>query len=74
MSLKTKMWSKGAHLEQTCFGTEREEKKGRELGLGRRSSCGVILSHFLLLRDQAAYKRRFEEIQGMKTNPNFTLL
>ena len=74
MRLKTKMWSKGAHLEQTRFGREREEKRGRELGLGRRSRFGVILSHFLLLRDQATYKRRFEEIQGMNTNPNFTLL
>ena len=28
-------------------------------------------SHFLLLRDQETYKRRFREIQGKKSNPNF---
>ena len=63
-----------AHLSKSLFGKEREEKKGRELGLRRRSSFGVIPSYFLLLKDQATYKRIFEEIHGMNTNPNFTLL
>ena len=26
-------------------------------------------SHFLLLRDQATYKKRFEEVQGNKSKP-----
>ena len=49
--------------EKVVFGCSLEhitllgEKRGRELGLGRRSSFGVILSHFLLLRDQETYKR-----------------
>ena len=34
---------------------------------------GGIVSHFLLLRDQATYKRRFEEIESKKSNPNFPL-
>ena len=38
-----------------------KEKRGTELGLGRRSSFGVAPSHFLLLRDQTTWKRRFEE-------------
>ena len=32
-----------------------------------------IVFHFLLLRDQATYKRRFEEIEGKKSNPSFPL-
>ena len=38
MGFKDQKWSKGAHLEQSRFGREREEKRERELGLGRRSS------------------------------------
>ena len=34
---------------------------------------GGIVSHFLLLRDQATYKRRFEEIESKKSNPSFLL-
>ena len=30
-------------------------------------------SHFFLIRDQATYKKRFEEVQGNKSNPNFIL-
>ena len=36
-------------------------------------NVGGIVSHFLLLRDQAVYKRRFEEIKGKKSNPSFPL-
>ena len=32
-----------------------------------------IVSYFLLLRDQATYKRIFEEIEGKKSNPSFPL-
>ena len=41
---------------------------GENLGFARRSDFGGI-SHFLLLRDQAIWKRSFEEIQGKKTKP-----
>ena len=34
-----------------------------------RSDFGGIVSHFLLLRDQATWKGRFEETQGKKTKP-----
>ena len=73
MKFKDQKWSKGAHLEQTRFGREREEKRERELGLGRISVLGGISSHFLLLCDQATYKRRFEKIEGKKSNPSFPL-
>ena len=33
---------------------------------------GGIVSHLLLLRDQASYKRRFEEIKGK--NPALAIL
>ena len=43
-------------------------KRERKLGFARRSDFGGIVSHFLLLRDQA-WKGRFEEIKGKKTKP-----
>ena len=48
---------------------------GRELGLGIRSSFGVIPSHFLLLRDQTTWKRIFEEVKVRKSNfnPSFVI-
>ena len=33
----------------------------RRLRFARRSDFGGIVSHFLLLRDQTTWKRRFEE-------------
>ena len=46
----------------------------KKLGLGKDQVLGGISSQVLLLRDQATYKRRFEEIQGKKKpNPNFPL-
>ena len=74
MRLKTKIWFKGAPLSKSRFGEKRGEKWEKRLGLGKNQVLGGISSHLLLLRDQATYKRRFEEIQGMNTNPNFTLL
>ena len=41
--------------------------------MGKDQFLGGISFHFLLLRDQATYKRRFEKIQGKKPNPNFPL-
>ena len=61
----------GCSLEHITF---LREEKGRELGLGRRSSFGVILSHFLLLRDLTTWKRRFEEAKVRKSNPNLSFL
>ena len=61
----------GCSLEHIMFF---REEKGRELGLGRRSSFGVILSHFLLLRDLTTWKRRFEEAKVRKSNPNLIFL
>ena len=74
MRLKTKIWPKGAHLSKSCFGEKERRKGGEEAKAWKDQVIGGISSHFLLLRDQATYKRRFEEIQGMNTNPNFTLL
>ena len=63
MDLKTKMWSLGAHLSKShFFGKEREEKGEKRLRLGKYQVLDGISSHFLLLRDQATYKGRFEEI------------
>ena len=39
--------------------------------LSKRSDFGGIVSHFLLLRDQATWKRRFKETKVRKQNPNF---
>ena len=41
--------------------------------MGKDQVLGEISSNFLLLRDQATYKRRFEEIEGKKSNPSFPL-
>ena len=72
--LKTKSGIRELIWSNPVLG-EKERRKGREsYGLGEDQVLGGISSHFLLLRDQTTYKRRFEEIQGMNTNPNFTLL
>ena len=44
---------------------------GEKLGFARRSDFGGIVSHFLLLRDQTTWKRRFKETKVRKQNPNF---
>ena len=38
MGFKDQKWAKDAYLEQSRFGREIEEKRERELGLGKRSS------------------------------------
>ena len=45
---------------------KRGKKGGKSKGKERGQVFGGNLSHFLLLRDQTTYKRRFEEIQGKK--------
>ena len=70
---KDQKWSKGAHLSKSRFGREREEKREKRLGLGKDQVLGGISSHFLLLRDQATYKRKFEKIEGKKSNPSFPI-
>ena len=42
-----------------------------KLGFSRRSDFGGIVSHFLLLRDQVTWKRRFKENKVRKQNHNF---
>ena len=44
---------------------------GEKLGFARMSDFGGIVSYFLLLRDQATWKRRFKETKVRKQNPNF---
>ena len=48
---KDQKWSKNAHLSKSRFWERREEKRERELGLGRRSRFGVIPSHFFFFLD-----------------------
>ena len=71
--LKTKSGLRELILELIPF-LEKESRKGRrELGQDKDQDLGGIVSHFLLLSDQATYKRRFEEIEGKKSNPSFPL-
>ena len=51
----------------------RERKGIRELGQGKDQALGGIVSYFLFLRDQATYKKRFEDIEGKKSNLTFPL-
>ena len=60
-------------LSHPVFGEEERRKREKELGFARDQVLVGFAPHFLLLRDQATYKRRFEEIQGNKSNPNFIL-
>ena len=59
---------------KNVFGEKEEIKRGRSQGKENDQVFGGNTSHFLLLRDQATYKRRFEEVQGKKSNPNFIFL
>ena len=53
------------------FGEEYRRKREKELGFARYQVFVGFAPDFLLLRDHATYKRRFVEIQGNKSNPNF---
>ena len=59
-----------AHLSKSRFGRRGEEKREKKVRVCKRSSFGVILSHFLLLRGQATWKGRFEGAKVRKSNPN----
>ena len=60
--------------QNPVFGERERRKRRRELGQEKDQVFGGSLSHSLLLRGQATYKRRFEEIQGKKSIPNFIFL
>ena len=47
------------------------ENKVWEKSKGLQGVILEIVSHFLLLRDQATWKRRFKENKVRKQNPNF---
>ena len=59
-------------LSHPVFGEEERRKREKELGFARDQVLVGFAPHFLLLRDQATYKRRFEEIQGAGEDNNLT--
>ena len=59
--LKAKSGLRELILSKSRFW-RREEKRENRARAKEGSSFGWDFSHFLLLRDQATYKRRFEEI------------
>ena len=50
----------GSSLRAKTFLERKRGEKGGEVRAKREIVFGGNLSHFLLLRDQATYKRRFE--------------
>ena len=53
------------------FVREGEKKREKKLGFGRDQALVGFGSHFFLLKDQATWKGRFQEVQGKKNqNPN----
>ena len=58
-------------LSHHVFGEEERRKREKEIGFARDQVLVGFAPHFLLLRDQATYTKRFIEIQGNKSNPNF---
>ena len=52
------------------FVREGEEKREKKLGFGRDQTLVGFGSHFFLLKDQTPYKKRLEEVQGNRSNPN----
>ena len=52
------------------FVREGEEKREKKLGFGRDQTLVGFGSHFFLLKDQTSYKKRLEEVQGNRSNPN----
>ena len=49
---------------------EGEEKREKKLGFGRDQTLVGLGSHFSLLKDQTPYKKRLDEVQGNRSNPN----
>ena len=73
--LKDQKWSLGAHLlRKPVFGEEERRKREKELGFARDQVLVGFASHFLLLRDLTAWKRRFEKAKVRKSNPNLIFL
>ena len=52
------------------FVREWEETREKKLGFGRDQTLVGFGSHFFLLKDQTPYKKRLEEVQGNRSNPN----
>ena len=52
------------------FGRIREEKREKKARVARDQVLVGFAPHFLLLRDQTTWKRRFEEAKVRKSNPN----
>ena len=51
---------------------ERRGRENEEKSYGLQGGLALVgfASHFFLLKDQATYKRRFEEAKVRKSNPN----
>ena len=60
-------------LSHPVFGEEERRKREKELGFARDQVLVGFAPHFLLLRDQTTWKRRFEEAKVRKSNPNLIL-
>ena len=61
--LKDQTWSWMLILSHPIFEEEERRKWEKELGFARDQVLVGIASHFLLQRDQATHKGRFEEIR-----------
>ena len=58
------MLIRGHHV----FGERREEKREKKARVARDQVLVGFAPHFLLLRDQTTWKRRFEEAKVRKSN------
>ena len=73
--LKDQKLSKGSSFfSLPVFGEEERRKREKEIRFVRDQVLDGFASHFLLLRDQATYKKRFEEAKLRKSNPNLIFL
>ena len=52
------------------FVREGEEKREKKLGFGRDKTLVGFGSHFFLLKYKTPYKKRLDEVQGNRSNPN----
>ena len=60
-------------MSNPVFGEGERRKVRRALGQEKDQVLVGSLLIFLILRDQATYKRSFEEIEGKKSKPSFPL-
>ena len=73
--IKRPKWSKGSSIfSLPVFGEEERRKREKELGFAKDQVLDEFASHFLLLRDQATYKKIFKEAKVRKSNPNLIFL